>query len=125
GRTGPPKHATRAYFSFPFAGSYLPPDKRERGGGCAMLWRPVRSEAANRPHRAAKACHPRILHFPFCRLLFREDRDMTAPQEQMSRMLTAYWVSQALYAAAKLKLADLLKDGPRTSDELAGATDTH
>src|SRR6266542_5604697 len=54
-----------------------------------------------------------------------EDRDVTAPQEQMSRMLTAYWVSQALYAAAKLKLADLLKDGPRTSDELAGATGTH
>src|SRR5438270_11314237 len=23
-----------------------------------MLWRPARSEAANRPHRAAKACHP-------------------------------------------------------------------
>ncbi|MBI1918500.1 MAG: methyltransferase [Planctomycetes bacterium] len=50
---------------------------------------------------------------------------MTAPQEQMSRMLTGYWVSQALYAAAKLKLADLMKEGPRTIDELAGVTDTH
>src|SRR5438552_3578647 len=50
---------------------------------------------------------------------------MTAPQEQMSRMLTGYWVSQALYAAAKLKLADLLKDGSRTLGELASATDTH
>src|SRR5258708_4748564 len=50
---------------------------------------------------------------------------MTTPQEQMSRMLTGYWVSQALYAAAKLKLADLLKNGPRTSDELAGPTGTH
>jgi len=50
---------------------------------------------------------------------------MTAPQEQMSRMLTTYWVSQALYVAAKLKLADRLKDGPRTADELACATGTH
>ncbi len=50
---------------------------------------------------------------------------MTAPQEQMSRMLTTYWVSQALYVAAKLKLADRLKDGPRTADELASATGTH
>jgi hypothetical protein len=50
---------------------------------------------------------------------------MTAPQEQMSRMLTTYWVSQALYVAAKLKLADRLKDSPRTADELASATGTH
>jgi len=40
-------------------------------------------------------------------------------------MLTTYWVSQALYVAAKLKLADRLKDGPRTADELASATGTH
>jgi hypothetical protein len=50
---------------------------------------------------------------------------MTTPQQQMSRMLTGYWISQALYAAAKLKLADLLKDGPRTSDDLAPVTGTH
>src|SRR5436853_1750190 len=61
GRTGPPKHATLAYFSFPLAGSYLPTRKGGSDGGCAMLWRPARSEAANRPYRAAKACHPRIL----------------------------------------------------------------
>src|SRR5688572_4545285 len=47
------------------------------------------------------------------------------PQEQISRMLTGYWLSQALYVAAKLGLADLLKDGPRTADELALATKTH
>jgi hypothetical protein len=48
-----------------------------------------------------------------------------SPQQQMSRMLTGYWISQALYVAAKLGLADLLKDGPRTSDDLASATKTH
>jgi hypothetical protein len=50
---------------------------------------------------------------------------MTLPHEQMSRMLTAYWVSQALYVAARLGLADLVKDGPRNAEELAGLTRTH
>src|SRR5262245_50648550 len=44
------------------------------------------------------------------------------PQEQMSRMLTGYWVTQALYVAAKLGLADQLTEGPRTADDLARAT---
>ena len=50
---------------------------------------------------------------------------MTAPQEQMSRMLTGYWVSQAIYAAAKFGIADLLQDGPKTSEQLAAATSTN
>jgi hypothetical protein len=53
-----------------------------------------------------------------------EEPQMTSPQEQMSRMLTGYWVAQALYAAARLRLADLLKDGPRSADDLAAATGT-
>lgn len=48
-----------------------------------------------------------------------------SPQEQMSRLLMGYRNSQALYVAAKLGLADLLRDGPRTADELAAATQTH
>jgi ubiquinone/menaquinone biosynthesis C-methylase UbiE len=48
-----------------------------------------------------------------------------SPQEQISRMLTGYWVSQALYVAAKLGMADLLKDGPRTADDMASATKSH
>jgi hypothetical protein len=43
----------------------------------------------------------------------------------MSRMLTGYWISQALYVAAKLGIADLLKDGPRFADDLAQATKSH
>src|SRR5438067_12330252 len=50
---------------------------------------------------------------------------MTLPHEQMSRMLTGYWVSQALYVAAKLGLADLVKDGPRSAEDLAAVTKTH
>ncbi len=52
---------------------------------------------------------------------------MTAPspQEQINRMLTGYWVSQALYVAAKLGLADLLKNGHKTAEDLASATACH
>lgn len=44
-----------------------------------------------------------------------------SPHQQIGRMLTGYWISQALYVAAKLGLADLLKGGPRTADDLASA----
>jgi hypothetical protein len=44
--------------------------------------------------------------------------------QQLDQMITGYWVSQAIYAAAKFGLADLLKDGPRTAEQLAAATST-
>src|SRR5262245_28303175 len=47
------------------------------------------------------------------------------PHAQLVQMATAYWVSQILYAAAKLNLADHLADGPKTAHELAGPTGTH
>jgi Dimerisation domain len=47
------------------------------------------------------------------------------PQEQLARMITGYWTSQAIYVAAKLGIADLLADGPKIADELARATGTH
>jgi hypothetical protein len=40
-------------------------------------------------------------------------------------MINGYQVSQAIHVAATLGIADLLKDGLRTSDELAQATETH
>lgn len=40
------------------------------------------------------------------------------------RMAAGYWLSQAIYVAAKLGLADLLKDGPKPSRQLAAATGT-
>jgi hypothetical protein len=44
--------------------------------------------------------------------------------QQLDQMITGYWVSQAIYAAAKFAVADHLKDGPKTVGELAGATST-
>jgi 2-polyprenyl-3-methyl-5-hydroxy-6-metoxy-1,4-benzoquinol methylase len=38
------------------------------------------------------------------------------------QMATGYWLSQAIYVAAKLGLADLLKDGPKSCSALATAT---
>lgn len=38
------------------------------------------------------------------------------------QMATAYWVSQAIYVAAKLGIADLLADGPQSTAALAAAT---
>jgi len=37
----------------------------------------------------------------------------------LSGLVTAYWSSQALYAAAKLGIADLLKDGPKSYEDMA------
>ena len=46
------------------------------------------------------------------------------PPLALFRMATGYYVSQAIYAVAKLGIADLLSDGPRRPDELAKAAGT-
>jgi len=46
------------------------------------------------------------------------------PPVTLLQMMTGYWVSQALYVAAKLGVADLLADGPRPVEDLAAATKT-
>ncbi|MGH2398048.1 MAG: methyltransferase [bacterium] len=48
---------------------------------------------------------------------------VTSPTSLME-MLRGYQVSQAIYVAAKLGIADLVKDGPKRSAELAEATGT-
>ena len=47
------------------------------------------------------------------------------PHVQMLHLLTGYWISQSIHVAAVLGVADLLKDGPKSSTELAAATGTH
>ena len=42
--------------------------------------------------------------------------------EHLLDLITGYWVSQAIHAAAKLGIADLLGDGPRAVADLARAT---
>lgn len=45
--------------------------------------------------------------------------------QQLDQMITGYWVSQAIYAAAKFGIADLLQNGPMSIDELAVASSTN
>lgn len=40
-------------------------------------------------------------------------------------IVTSSWMSQAAYGAAHLGIPDLLADGAKTTDELAGVTGTH
>lgn len=47
------------------------------------------------------------------------------PTTAMLRVVTNFWISRAVYVAAKLGLADLLKEGPQTAEEIAVATQTH
>src|SRR5882762_11300129 len=43
------------------------------------------------------------------------------PSQQLVQMIVGSWVSRAIYVAAKLQIADLLEDGPRSAEELAKA----
>ena len=43
------------------------------------------------------------------------------PPAGMMNLTIGHWVARLIHAAAKLRLADLLKDSPRTADELATA----
>lgn len=54
-------------------------------------------------------------------LIEREQR----PSAALRRLVNGYQVSQAIHVAATLGIADLLEDGPHTSDELAAATGAH
>jgi hypothetical protein len=47
------------------------------------------------------------------------------PASTLSRLLMGAQVSQAINVAAAIGIADLLSDGPRTSEELAARTDAH
>jgi len=49
----------------------------------------------------------------------------TPPSLAMIRLITGFWVSRAIYIAAKLGVADLLKDESKDIGELAKATGSH
>jgi hypothetical protein len=44
------------------------------------------------------------------------------PAAELRRLVNGYQVSQCIYVAVTLGIADLLADGPRPSDELAAET---
>ncbi len=56
-------------------------------------------------------------------LRLEELHDAAFPQ--LLQLISGYQMARALLAANELSLVDLLQDGPRSSDDLAEATDTH
>jgi len=46
------------------------------------------------------------------------------PAVQVLQLASGYWLSRAVYVAAQLGIADLVKDGARSTNELAAATQT-
>src|SRR5262245_35709120 len=48
-----------------------------------------------------------------------------SPQDQVVRLASGYWHTQAIYVAPKLGIADLLTDGAKSADELAVSTATN
>jgi hypothetical protein len=53
------------------------------------------------------------------------DASEVQPHLAMHQMISGFWISRAIYVVAKLGIADLIKDQPRTATELALATGTH
>jgi ubiquinone/menaquinone biosynthesis C-methylase UbiE len=49
----------------------------------------------------------------------------TSSAAQLDQMITGYWLSQAIYAAAHFGIADILKDGPLPINDLAQKTSTN
>ena len=47
------------------------------------------------------------------------------PSLAMLQLISGFWISRAIYVAAKLGLADLLHEGAQTAEKLAEATGTH
>jgi hypothetical protein len=66
----------------------------------------------------ALGVHPHSHQVPHRQVLFACPYFYPSP-EALLQMITGFWISQAIYAAAKLGIADLVKEGPKPCEELA------
>jgi len=53
------------------------------------------------------------------------EQEQTPPFVRLMQYITGHWVAAAVYSAAKLKLADHLKNGPKSTDVLAQEVSAH
>ncbi len=51
--------------------------------------------------------------------------EKASPESRLLQLITGNWPMQAVYAAAKLELADHVHDGPKTVEELAIVVGAH
>lgn len=54
-----------------------------------------------------------------------QSKPAPSPRAALAQIITAYRLSQLVYVAAELQIADLLQDGPRHYQDLAQVTGTH
>lgn len=54
-----------------------------------------------------------------------ETMTQTQSSQQLLKMMIGGWITQAIYVASELGIADLLIEGPRTAEELAEQTNAH
>lgn len=54
-----------------------------------------------------------------------ETMTQTQSSQQLLKQMVGGWITQAIYVASELGIADLLADGPQTADELARSTKIH
>ena len=111
------------------AAGFAPPAPREAGGPQLVQ---LQSKAFKCPYcgstRDAAREHLRPDAVPLGPLLRQLPPALRAVQDDLSsaselrRLVNSYQLSQAIHVAAVLGIADLLADGPRSSDELAQAT---
>lgn len=75
----------------------------------------------------------RIFHkVVFCKIFMLQnqlqhliDKDEMQPTQTLQQMIVGSWITQGIYVAAQLGIADLLKDGSKSYDELATTTGVH
>jgi hypothetical protein len=84
---------------------------RVKTGRWHELWQVLRNGSASTQIRAT--------HFAAPGLLSPKGKRIQPPP--LFQMASAYWISQAIYAAAKFGIADILKDGPKSCREIASA----
>lgn len=51
--------------------------------------------------------------------------DNQGTKQTLNHLIRGYWISQAVYVAAELGIADLLVEGPRTAEDLAEHAHAH
>jgi Dimerisation domain len=54
----------------------------------------------------------------------KQHSNQTPAPEQMLQIINGFWISRAVYVIAKLGIPDLLKDGPKSAEELASHQNT-
>src|SRR5687767_2117168 len=78
-----------------------------------------------RSTRAGMQCYPGARPRPARRSFRFMQPAKTPPSIDLLNLITGHWRAQAVYVAAKPKIADLLRDGPMSSSAIAEAVGAH